>query len=576
MRYVRAISSIGIALFLAVITPLTAFAEDPAASTEVIVEPAELVAEESPIPTSDTTSPTEPEVSPAESPSASVSPSVAEQPSLVDDTAGGADSPVEPTTSRVVVSEVRLGGQAVGSASLKEYVTLSNLSDDDIALTNWQLQYAKITLAPADCGKDKWTTTKLLSGTLTARQSTIVGIAMNDAAAGSVRVMDDHQVVHDMVGWGASAPCFESAPAPSIPANDKSLLRMTACDGAYDGVDTDNNAADFTIGASLTSVMLPECTPPPVPPTVNHCDGLHLSEIGANREDQFVELYNSGAAELDLTGCQVQTNRSTTKSVVFDQQSLAPAEYVVLYIKDTPLTLTKTTVGTVYLLSSDGQAEIDSQTYSNLAEGTSWALLTDGWRQTYAPTPGLENIDQPYLPCDDGYVRNEITGRCNKLMVTTTSTDCGDGKYRSEDTGRCRTIPVESVLAACKLGQYRSEETNRCRNLVSASALKPCKDDQYRSEETNRCRNIVTASAALKPCRDDQYRSEETNRCRNIVQTTAAVPYKVEQVTDSPGSYAGWWALGGVLTLAIGYGVWEWRSEIGYGVRRVASLFRRK
>lgn len=478
-------------------------------------------------------------------------------------------------TSSVIITEVRLGGDAVGPGSLKEYVTLANVTSAPISLANWQLQYAKTTLAKEDCSKDKWTTNKVVSGTIQGGSSATIEIALNDATAGSVRIIDAEQFVHDLVGWGSAAPCFESSTGVSalaVPANNKSIIRYTNCDGTFEGADTNDNARDFVVAASLAVLKAPECTIIVLPesPNVNSCEGMYISEIGANRDDQFIEIYNATSAVIDATGCQIQTNRSSTKSYVFGSESIGPYEYKTIYVKDTTLTLTKTTTGTVYILSSDGKIEVDAQTYSNLSADTSWAKFEDGWRQTYAATPSAHNIDQTYVACDEGYVRNESTGRCNKIAAETQPADCGEGKYRSEETGRCRTIPAASVLTACKLGQYRSEETNRCRNLVTASALKPCKDGQYRSEETNRCRNIATASTNLKPCKENQYRSEETNRCRNL--PTKAVPaaaYAVEPVKDGAKAFVGWWALGGITVMALGYAAWEWRAEVRSWLRWV-------
>lgn len=470
--------------------------------------------------------------------------------------------PLPSMTSQAVITEVRLGGVAIGADQLKEYVTMTNHSSSQLNLAGWQIQYAGAGFLPTDCGGSTWTRSKPLTGTLDPHQSVTITISMKDAGEGSVRILDDTAYVHDMVGWGAAA-CFEGRPVSVVPANDKSLLRLAGCDGTFASVDSDDNAADFVIGVSLTRPELSECSIPPEPVTVNYCQGLRLTEIGANRDEQFIELQNTTTSPLDITDCQVQTNRSLTKSVVFAPQTLTPSEYIVITIKDSPLTLTKTTTGTVYLLSSDGKSEIDSQTYNTLVSGTSWAWFDMGWRQTYAATPGGDNQDQPYLPCVSGYTRNEETGRCNKLPVESTLADCGEGKYRSEETGRCRTIPAASVLAACKLGQYRSEETNRCRNLVTASTLTPCKEGQYRSEETNRCRNLTTASASLKPCAENQYRNEATNRCRKLPTTTVpSAAFAVEPVKEGAKAFIGWWALGGVALVAVGYAAWEWRSEV--------------
>ena len=322
---------------------------------------------------------------------------------------------------------------------------------------------------------------------------------------------------------------------------------------------------------------------------VNQCTGLRLTEIGANLTDQFIEVQNTSSSSLDVTGCRVMTNRSTTKYHSLPTQTLAAGEYLSIAIADTPLTLTKTTKGTVYLLDSAGEAELDERSYENLSKETTWALIDDEWRQTYALTPGVANEYQQYVACELGYERNEDTGRCRKIPVDT-RVECKAGQYRSEETGRCRNIPVESVLVACKAGQYRHPETNRCRNLTSAtSSLTPCKAGQYRNSETNRCRNNATAgstltpckagqernpatnrcrstaaaNSTLKPCAPGQERNPATNRCRKIVSGDATAGFAVvEDPTAEAGKKWSWVALGGVGAVSLGYGVWEWRREL--------------
>ena len=355
----------------------------------------------------------------------------------------------------------------------------------------------------------------------------------------------------DKVAWGnvsaSDGYVFDVKPASAPPKNNS--LQRCFLNDAIVFANPRDTSKEFVVYANdlpTPSVGI-ACVIPDPPKSVNHCDGLHINEIAANTVDQFIELQNDNDHDISLEGCQLQTNRSQTKAYTFGTEVLPVGELRVVMIRNTELTLTKTTSGIVYVLSSDGQSEVDMQSYSNLASDTSWARMTDGaWAQTYTVTPTLANVLQKYLPCDDGYIRNDMTGRCNKIVTAAVLADCSEGQYRSEETGRCRSIPVASVLTACKLGQYRSEETNRCRNIVAASVQKPCKDNQYRSEETNRCRNLPAAS----------------------VPESA---FAVQPVKEGAMAFVGWWALGGVGLMAVGYGAWEWRQEIRRFVGQVAS-----
>lgn len=279
-------------------------------------------------------------------------------------------------------------------------------------------------------------------------------------------------------------------------------------------------------------------------PPPNFCDGLKISEIGANLSEQFIEITNVGTKSVGLNGCQIMTNRSASKSFLFSDETLAPGNFKIIKIADTPLTLTKTTKGSVLLLSSDGSIEVDIVSYDGLAENTSWALVEGSWLQTYNLTPGQPNIYQEYPACEAGYYRNLETGRCKKTVA-------------------------EIGLAACPAGQYRHPETNRCRKIAAASTLAACKPGYERNSETNRCRKIVTAADA-KACAEGYERNPETNRCRKITNKSAAA-FAVE--TGQPTGTGGSWLLAGlgVLGLTFGLTIWRFRMEITNFFRRFSA-----
>lgn len=306
---------------------------------------------------------------------------------------------------------------------------------------------------------------------------------------------------------------------------------------------------------------------------VNPCNGLRLSEIGANLSRQFIEVYNSESHVINIRGCQLQTNRSQTAIYAFEDIDLEPGGYRTVYIDETDLTLTKTTSGTVYILSSDGEVEVDARSYENLSENSSYALIDGVWRQTFTLTPGDYNQYAEYPPCQEGYFRNTETGRCNKLTASAELADCGPGRERNPATNRCRAIQSGRQLTPCRPGQERNPATNRCRSIALASStLTPCRPGQERNPATNRCRSVNSAST-LKPCAPGQERNPLTNRCRKVNTASASdvAAFPVEPISEASRAFAAWWALGGVLILGAGYGAWEWRHEIANGWKRIVT-----
>ena len=491
--------------------------------------------------------------------------------------------------TKILITKVQIGSLDDSGAEkpADEFVELFNPGDEPVIMSDWRLEYLTAT---HDGGLTPTRLLASLTTTLEPQSFYIVkhaGYALNDAdktffgltntttnnptagalakTGGSVRLVQADGSLVDLAGWG-TAKQFQTQAFKA----DGLTAWQRCIEASGSARDTSNNAQDFNLYQTVSPRQIPLCVLPEEPKPINMCDSILLSEIAANvpDEQQFVELYNQTDQPVTLHGCQLTTNRSTTKSYIFNEaQIISPLGHLAVYIKDTPLTLTKTTTGTVYLLASDGLSELDSQNYDSLKQNSSWMRQNDGvWQQSFALTPGQENVWQEFLPCEVGYERNFDTGRCRLIPQAATVTDCGEGKERNVETNRCRSIVVVTALTACKAGQYRNPETNRCRALgTTATALKPCTADQYRNTDTNRCRNITTTTG-LAACKEGQERNPETNRCRNATLTTAA-SYAVQNTPTPESVKLGWIIAGLVGLVAAMYAVYEWRFEIARGFR---------
>ncbi len=516
----------------------------------------------------------------------------------------------------VVVTTVQTTG-GTGRTD-EELIELFNNSDTDIDVTGWKVTSGATKLYEfVPESKDSGHFVILPAGKAVVLVTPAFSLAhtgfVSDGtfangkianANGSIQIVNASSALVSGLSWGSGA-LSDGAPFSGAFSSGGVLVRKLMGDNMW-YQDTRVNNDDFKIGSLRPSYdigflrdvydaclnidgvspLIPDgwqravdgtCAEIPAVTPKNPCDGLQLTEVAANTSRQFIELYNSTDVEKDLTGCKLMTNRSK-EQYTFTEQQLAPYDFAVIYIDSTQLTLTKTTIGTVYFLSEDA-VEIDSVSYANLHVDTSWSRIDDQWLQTYLPTPGEPNEVMIYPACDEGYERNQLTGRCSKITEPVTLTPCKDGQYRSEETGRCRMIETASTLKPCAEGQYRSEETNRCRSIVAtvASALKPCADDQFRNPATGRCKLIASVDDLPKPCAEGQERNQETNRCRKIsVESIPAAAFPVEPVKDSAKAFAGWWALGGILILGASYATWEWRDEIRRFALKAATVVRRK
>ena len=459
----------------------------------------------------------------------------------------------------------------------KKYVEMYNPTNQNVNLAGWKIEYYAGSGAKT-VGKNFKDEVILANGFLVLSNDKMLagaikfdnnlGLAQND---GSVVLSRSDGSVSDTVGWGNNS---KSAGSP-IKGGVKIVWRCFI-DGNI--IDSKN----FLSGKNLNNQEVepysrPNCkNSEPKPKSskeLNKCEGLKLSEIASNVDEQFIEIINSGEKTVITTGCKLTVGDSGVRENIGDIE-LNPGEFLTIKIKNTNLKLPKTK-GKVYLLDEVG-SKIDSAEYEKLAKSSSWSLIDDEWMQTFMITENSENIFKEYLDCQNGYERNAL-GKCVKISVPPVESPCPVGQYRHPETRRCRKNEAEKTITPCKDGYYRSEETGRCRSIASAAAktLKPCPEGQFRNSSTGRCKKIASTDDIAKECPEGFERNPQTKRCRKIksasMPTVSSAAAEVKQVA---GATWGWWVFGGVSLLAVGYGVWQWRWEISQFVRKIREIIK--
>ena len=453
----------------------------------------------------------------------------------------------------------------------KKYVEIYNPTNQNVNLAGWKIEYYAGSGAKT-VGKIFKDEVILANGFLVLSNDKMsadvikfddnLGLAQNN---GSVVLSRSDGSVADTVGWGNNS---KSAGSP-IKGGVKIVWRCFIDENIID--------SKFLSGKNLNNQEVepysrPNCKSPEPKPEpskeLNKCEGLKLSEIASNVDEQFIEIVNSGEKTVITAGCKLAVGDSGVHENIGGIE-LNPGEFLVIKIKNTKLKLPKTK-GKVYLLDEDG-SKIDVAEYSSMPKGASWSFVDDEWMQTFMITENSENIFKEYPDCQNGYERNAL-GRCVKISVPPIEVSCPAGQYRHPETRRCRKIEAAKTITPCKDGYYRSEETGRCRSIASAAAktLKPCPEGQFRNSSTGRCKKIASTDDIAKECPEGFERNPQTKRCRKIksanMPTVGSAAAEVKQVA---GATWGWWVFGGVSLLAVGYGVWQWRWEISQFVRKI-------
>ena len=175
-------------------------------------------------------------------------------------------TPTPGIAGSIVVSQVYGGGGcgSAGCATYKnDYIEIFNHSGAPVSLNGWSVQYASAT------GTGSWSVTPLTNVTLQPGQYYLVqedgnlnGINTNPTAdatgsiamaqgAGKVLVASTTTAFSgcpsganliDLVGYGSTANCAETSPAPAPSTTTADLRGSDGC------TDTDNNSTDFTAG----------------------------------------------------------------------------------------------------------------------------------------------------------------------------------------------------------------------------------------------------------------------------------------------------------------------------------------
>ncbi len=182
------------------------------------------------------------------------------------------------TSPDVVISQVYGGGGNSGALFTNDYIELQNLGAAPVDLTGWTVQYSSATgttwastpltgvIAPDDVYLIQEAAGATPSTPLPTPNAT--GTLALSGSAGKVALVDNATAlacstgcattagVRDLIGYGSTASSFETAPTANL-SNSTAALRA--------GADTDNNAADFSIGAPVPRASGGGSSPTPSP-----------------------------------------------------------------------------------------------------------------------------------------------------------------------------------------------------------------------------------------------------------------------------------------------------------------------
>jgi hypothetical protein len=334
--------------------------------------------------------------------------------------------------THVVISQLETGTSASAS---QEFIELYNPTDQDVSLNGWTVEYKAATSTDMS---SNWVKHASLAGVIKSYSFYLVApktyLADADAdwsatlsgSGGNVRLKDGNGSVVDQLGYGNTANAAEAGAPASAPPADQSIERLPGRldAGNGNGVDTDNNAADFILepmpeprftqslpeppGAADSDMMTgSDDVTQPVAAEDDSVDGtpaaqsyapVDITELLVNpmtpltdANDEFIELFNPTDSPINLAGYTIRAGSKFHSYYVLPSTTLASGAYAAFYSAQTNVSMPNTG-GAVEVLDPSGMVVDVTPAYGAAPDGQAWARFDDGWHWTLQTSPGQPNV----------------------------------------------------------------------------------------------------------------------------------------------------------------------------------------
>lgn len=194
-------------------------------------------------------------------------------------------------------------------------------------------------------------------------------------------------------------------------------------------------------------------------PVINYAP-IQITEVLADpvspqtdAEDEYIEVYNPNNEAVNLIGYKLESGSNFSYNYTFGDQEIGPGQYLVIYHKDSGLTLSNTT-GAARILDPAGTV-LDQTSYQNPEPAASWSKINGAWVYTSSQTPGIENT---YLaPVLKSSLTTKTTSK-TKTTKTASTKKATSPKSTSKKSVTTTKKPKDTSKATAKTTNLNGDE----------------------------------------------------------------------------------------------------------------------
>lgn len=366
----------------------------------------------------------------------------------------------------IFIQAINPGYTKDGKANVGEFIELRRLSDTPISLAGLFLRYtnssgksSNLYQFPED--------SQMVGETLLLRLASSPDASKSDSTykkslsfgAGPLELVHLDTVISS-VCWTGRGTCLQkfNGRAPTIIVRNK------------DGKFSHQTGYEPHFDPAKPGLFLP---PPEISPDetpVSQCRGLGFSEIltyfESSKSEQFVELYNPTAHNINLHGCALKYRNKK----YYLSGEVRDSDYFIYSPESFTFTKNPTSENRLELIDTTEEVLdtlIIPHGQKKAASLAQFAYSPEGkeqWLQTYRPTPESPNIFQGERTCPSGRAFNADTGNCVKIANVKQPKPCPAGQYRDSKSGRCRKPKPIKTAKPCQPG-YERGPSGRCRKI---------------------------------------------------------------------------------------------------------------